>query len=66
MPKPLVADCTLDRIMQLSNDLSENIASGSVQEWRAVAKYYIDCLNKQYEDMNSVRLELIALATKKF
>lgn len=49
------------RILQLSNDLSENIPSGTVQEWRSVAKYFRDKLDKAHNDLNSVRPSVAAL-----
>lgn len=38
--KPFVAKMSEARILQLSNDLSEDIESGTVEEWRAVALYF--------------------------
>jgi hypothetical protein len=46
--KTIAAKITEKRILQLSNDLSENIATGTTQEWRAVAKYFRD----QFDDLH--------------
>lgn len=55
--KPLVAKCSEERILKLSNDVSENMASGTVGEWRAVALYFRNELDKLYR----VRMSLAAL-----
>jgi hypothetical protein len=54
----LVSQLSKERILQLSNDLSEDIQSGSVQDWRTVAQYFRDEL-----DINSIRLSVAVIDT---
>ena len=59
----LVAAISEERILQLSNDLSEGIASGTVREWRAVAKWMHDQADKAQNDINSIRPTVAAMVT---
>lgn len=51
----LLAAIDEDRILQLADDLSNNIASGTTREWRAVAYYYRHKLDAAYNDINAIR-----------
>lgn len=42
MKRKLVAKISKERIYQLANDSTEDIESGTVEEWRAIAKYFQD------------------------
>lgn len=57
----LLATISEERILQLSNDLSEDLASGSVREWRTVAKYFRDQVDKAHNDINSIRPSVAAM-----
>lgn len=57
----LVSCLSEDRILQLSNDMSEGIASGTVKDWRAVAKYFRDQLDRAHNDINSIRPSVAAM-----
>lgn len=57
----LTASISEERILQLSNDLSENIASGSLKEWRSVALYFRKELDRSYNDLNSMRPSIAAM-----
>lgn len=59
----LLAAISEERILQLSNDLSEDIASGTVLEWRRVAKYFRDQLDRAHNDINSIRPSVSAMVT---
>lgn len=59
--KSLTAAISEERVLQLSNDLSEGIASGSVREWRAVAKYFRDALDQAHNDLNAIRPTVSAM-----
>ena len=59
--QPLVAHCPEERILQLSNDVSEGIASGSVREWRAVALYFRNLFDKERKSVASLCMSLAAL-----
>lgn len=52
-----------ERILQLSNDLSEGIKSGTVREWRTAAKYFRDQLDRAHNDINSIRPSVAAMVT---
>lgn len=56
----LVANCSEERILQLSNDLSEDMASGTIKEWRAVALYFRKCFDDQFQRTASLRNSLAA------
>ena len=56
-----VSCITEERILQLSNDLSEGIATGTVRDWRAVARYWRDKLDKAHNDINSIRPSVAAM-----
>ena len=65
-PKPkrkavLMAALSEERILQLSNDLSEGINSGTVKDWRAVAKYFRDQLDRAHNDINAIRPSVAAM-----
>ena len=57
----LLAASSEERILQLSNDLSEGIKSGSVKEWRTVAKYFRDQLDRAHNDINAIRPSVAAM-----
>jgi len=57
----LLAAVNEERILQLSNDLSEGIKSGTVCEWRSVAKYFRDALDKAHNDINAIRPSVAAM-----
>jgi hypothetical protein len=59
----LLANISDERILQLSNDLSEGIRSGDVSEWRSVAKYFRDALDKAHNDINAIRPAVAAMLT---
>lgn len=59
--KKLISDLTEERILQLSNDMSEDIRSGSVNDWRAVAKYFRNQLDRAHNDINSIRPSVAAM-----
>lgn len=58
-PLKLLADIKEERILQLSNDLSEGIKSGTVKEWRTVAMYYRKVLDHAYTIRPSVSALLL-------
>jgi hypothetical protein len=57
----LVSRCSEERILQLSNDVSEGIGSGNVREWRAVALYFRNLFDKQHQSIGALRMSLAAL-----
>ena len=57
----LLAVLPEERILQLSNDLSEGMKSGTVQEWRSVAKYFRDQVDRAHNDINSIRPSVAAM-----
>ncbi len=57
----LTASISEERILQLSNDLSEDIASGSTAEWRSVALYFRKELDRAYNDLNAIRPTVAAM-----
>lgn len=57
----LVSCLSEEQILQLSNDMSEGIASGTVKDWRAVAKYFRDQLDRAHNDINSIRPSVAAM-----
>lgn len=60
--KPLLATISQARIDQLSNDLSEGIRSGTVEEMRVVAlhfRYAYDRLNQQAQSIRSTLAALV-------
>jgi hypothetical protein len=59
----LLAGIDEERILQLSNDLSENIKSGTVKEWRSVAYYFRHKLDQAHNDINSIRPSVAAMVT---
>ena len=59
--KRLVSCISEERILQLSNDMSEGIASGTVGEWRAVAQYFRNQVDKAHNDINSIRPSVAAM-----
>lgn len=61
--KPLVKAISEERILQLSNDLSEDIRSGTVEEWRAVALYFRKELDASVNRLNQVRPSIAALVS---
>ena len=65
MPKTksiLIANIYEDRILQLSNDLSEGIESGTVQEWRAVTKYFRNEFDKLFNETRHLRALAVELS----
>ena len=61
--RSLVAHISEERILGLSNDLSEVIASGNVREWRAVALYFRQQLDALQRKLNAVQPSIAALCT---
>lgn len=61
--RKLYSNLTEKRILQLSNDLSEGIASGTVQDWRAVALYFRVGQDNAHADINSIRPTVAAMVT---
>ncbi len=59
---PLVAKISEDRILQLSNDMSEDMASGTTAEWRAVALYFRNEVDDQQNRINAMRGEVITFS----
>lgn len=58
--KPLVAAIPEIRILQLSNDLSENVRSGTTEEWRAVALYFRNEVDRREHSLGSIRPSISA------
>ena len=50
------------RILALSNDLSENIASGTIRDWRAVAWYWRDKFDRISRSHDDIRQSVAALS----
>lgn len=61
--KPLCALISEDRILQLDNDLAENIKSGTVEEWRTVARYFHDENERLCNKLSAIRPSIAALIT---
>lgn len=61
MRKPISKSISEERILKLSNDLSEGIKSGTVEEWRTVARYWRNCHDMTLNKINSVRPSIAAL-----
>lgn len=57
--KPATAE---DRILQLSNDLSEGIDSGTRAEWMAAARYFRDHLDTVQRELDALMADLILVA----
>ncbi len=61
--KPIISSISEHRILQLANDAAENICSGSVEEWRAVAAYfqnaYHDIVRRQDDVESSIAIMTI-------
>lgn len=57
----LTSNISEEKILQLSNDLSEGIASGSTKDWRAVALYFRQQLDKAHNDINAIRPSIAAM-----
>jgi hypothetical protein len=53
--RPFVRCVNRDRILQLSNDLTENINSGTREEWMAVAEFWRDLYEHQQRATISLR-----------
>lgn len=58
--KPLVACISEERILQLSNDMSEDIRSGTVEEWRAVAKHFRTNHDRLWNELGVLRCEIVS------
>src|SRR5881396_4352210 len=58
--KRILATITQERIDQLSNDLSEGIRSGTVEEWRRVALHFRNAYDKLNQRAQSMRTTLAA------
>lgn len=52
---------TEERILQLSNDQSENINSGTLREWKAVAVYFSREHDRLWNDVGALRCSIAAL-----
>ena len=50
-----------ERILQLFNDFSEGEATGTVKDWRAVALYWRNALNRAINDINAIRPSVAAM-----
>ena len=48
------------RILQLSNDISEDITSGSLREWKAVALYFRREHDRVWNELGTVRCSIAA------
>jgi hypothetical protein len=59
--KRIVSCLSEERILQLDNDLSEDIASGTVKDWRAVARYWRNQNDHLLNNLNAIRPSLAAL-----
>ena len=58
--KQLIANISEERILQLSNDISEDIKSGTLSEWRAVAVYFRSLFDKERRDIYRIRCSIAA------
>lgn len=58
---PLCANIDEERILQLSNDVSEFIRSGTVEEWRTVAKYWMHKHDKKNQALLCLKTSCSAL-----
>lgn len=56
---------TEDRILQLTNDQAEGIVSGSVREWREVARYWRDQHEQQTQRLMGLLPSVSALSLAK-
>ena len=54
---------TEERILQLSNDISEGIKSGNLREWIEVAKYFRREHDRLWNDLGRLRCEVAVLVT---
>lgn len=63
-PRPLIAKISRERILQLSNDLSENMRTGTTEEWRAVALYFRGELDALVIVANQLPWEAISAGIK--
>jgi len=61
-PFVIIAHISEDRVGQLVNDMAENIPSGSVKEWRAVARFFQDRYRSEVNRTANLRLSLAALS----
>jgi hypothetical protein len=57
----LLASISEERILQLLNDAAENIPSGNVREWRRVARYLQNELQKLLNHLNTIRPTVSAM-----
>lgn len=55
MNNKLFKPITEERMAQLINDAAENIASGTVAEWRSVARMLLDDQQKLQNQFNALR-----------
>lgn len=56
--KQLVRFISEERILQLSNDLAEGIVTGTVAEWRAVARYWQNSTESERRNMMKIKVAL--------
>ena len=59
VPKPV----SEDRILQLSNDESEGIESGSKREWKSAALYFRREHDRLWNDLGRLRCEVAVLVS---
>lgn len=57
----VLAAISESRIIQLSNDMSEGISSGTTKEWRAVAYYFRFKMDELHNRTTSLHSTLAAL-----
>ena len=57
----VLAAISEERILQLSNDMSEGISSGTTKEWRAVAYYFRFKMDQLHNRTASLHSTLAAL-----
>ena len=59
--KPLIAAIPDEKVALLLNDMAENIRSGTVEQWRAVAKFQQRQIQRLLNEQNAVRPSVAAL-----
>ena len=53
--KPIIAEIKTERIYQLLNDLSENVESGTVMEWRAAVLHFKDRSDRLWRTLREIK-----------
>ena len=59
--KRILKPITEERILQLSNDHSEGIKSGTLREWKAVAQYHQNEHTRMWNELGTMRCHIAAL-----